>query len=107
MRWELEWQEKNFVVQAAIERGQPIPEWLQNEPLLLPGDEFYMSAFYELSTCRSYGWTLGPIPWRDIIFYAQYAGLEEDLLPVFVRSLRAMDTVYMEYIDKKTPGGKK
>lgn len=106
MRWELDWQEKNFVAQAAIERGQPVPEWLLNEPLLLPGDRFYISAFYELSTCRSFGMTVGPIPWRDIIYYAQFAQLDDDLLSVFVRALRAMDAVYLEYVKKKTPKGK-
>lgn len=84
-----------------------MPEFLTSEPLLLPGDEFYITAFYELSTCRSYGWSLGPIPWRDIIYYADFAVLDEDLLPVFVQSIRAMDTVYLEYVKKKTPEGKK
>ena len=80
---------------------------MQNEPLLLPGDEFYLTAFYELSTCRSIGWALGPIPWRDIIFYAHYAELEADLLPVFVLALRAMDAAYLEYAKRKTPEGNK
>jgi len=74
---------------------------LQNEPILLPGDNFYLTAFYELSTCRAFGWTLGPIPWRDLVFYAQYAGLEEDLFPVFVLTLRAMDAVYLEHSKKR------
>lgn len=84
-----------------------MPEFLTSEPLSLPGDEFYITAFYELSTCRSYGWSLGPIPWRDIIYYADFAVLDEDLLPVFVQSIRAMDAVYLEYVKKKTPEGKK
>ena len=73
----------------------------------MPCEEFYTAAFYELSTCRSYGLAQGPIPWRDIIYYAEYAGLDMDLLPLFVRVLRAMDTVYLQYINKRAPKGKK
>lgn len=60
-----------------------------------------MSAFSELSTCRQIGMATGPIPWGDIIEFARFSGLDESLLELFLRVIRAMDTVYLEWISKK------
>lgn len=93
------------MVEAAKARGVPAPEWLDEVPVLIDGDEFYLQAFNELSTCRQIGFGVGPIPWRDIIFFAEYARLDETMLPIFVRIIRAMDRVYLEWSDKKKPHG--
>lgn len=93
--------EKGFVLEASIERGRKLPKWASHEPSLLNGDEFYLEAFWELSTCRSIGMALGPIPWRDIVLYAQFVGLEYDLVTVFVGVIRSMDRAYLEWADKK------
>lgn len=65
------------------------------------GDDFYLNAFYELSTCRQIGMSLGPIPWTAIIEFAEFSGLDSEILPVFVLSIRAMDAVYLEWTSKK------
>jgi len=49
--------------------------------------------------------SLGPIPWRDIVYYARYFELDEDLLPLFVRVIRAMDSVYLEWKRKQAKSG--
>lgn len=79
-------------------RGLPIPDWAE-EPVQYPGDDFYLSAFMELSTCRQY--QFGPVPWTAIIEYAEFAGLDSEILPVFVLCIRAMDSVYLDWIEKK------
>lgn len=33
--------------------------------------------------------------------YAEFSGLDSEILPVFVLSIRAMDVVYLEWQDKK------
>jgi hypothetical protein len=78
------------------------------EPDVLPGDEFYLEAFWDLSTCRASGMGIGSIPWRDIVFYADYMRLEPDIKQVFVPTIRAMDAVFLEHMDKKqqTSSGK-
>ncbi|MHA1859165.1 MAG: phage tail assembly chaperone [Candidatus Thorarchaeota archaeon] len=101
MRWELEYSEKAFVVEAALERGLPIPSFARNEPGIYPQDMFFLSAFGELSTCRQIGMAAGPIPWRDIIEFARFSELDESLLDMFVRVIRTMDNVYLEWMRKK------
>jgi len=82
-------------------RGQPIPKFLVPPPLVTPEDQFYLSGFWELSTCRQFGFGIGPIPWGEVIRFAQFAGLDDHLTGVFLRTIRAMDTVYMEWWSKK------
>jgi len=90
-----------FIIEASALRGVPPPKFLDDEPLLLPGDEFYMTAFYRLDTCRSIGMSYGPIPWRDIVMYADREGLDSDLVQLFVYVIRSMDGEYLRLADKK------
>ena len=67
------------------------------EPLLLPGDQFYFNAFHELSTTRSIGFSIGPIPWDKIVSYAEIAGLDEDLRTDFQQVIRVLDNAYLKW----------
>jgi len=94
------------MVQVMEERGRSVPAWFNEEPALLPGDEFYMDSFWELSTCREVGMGMGPIPWDKIIMYSSYFQLEPDIRNVFVLTIRAMDTVYLKWHDDKREADK-
>lgn len=65
------------------------------------GDEFYLSAFSELNTCRRAGFGLGPIPWTAIIAFAEQYELEYDLKSTFLRVIRALDQEFLEYKAEK------
>jgi len=82
------------------------------------GDHVYITAFWELSTERSYGQYLGPIPWSKIIFYGERLGLDETMVPVFTRVIRELDEAFLadqrenlgrrtEQTKPGTPGGKR
>lgn len=58
---------------------------------------FYIAAFWDLSTCRSFGMGIGPIPWRDIVAYARQARLAEDVASVFVYVIRQLDAEYLSW----------
>lgn len=90
-------------MEAAESRGIPLPEWAKNEPQLPDGDEFYLAAFSELSTCRPFGMTLGPIPWRDIVLYADYHELDSMNRQFFARAMRQLDTAYLTWQKGKKP----
>lgn len=57
-----------------------------------------MRAFYDLNTGRNNG---GPIPWRDVVDYASYAGLDAEVTPAFCRILRAMDVAFLGWLDEE------
>lgn len=44
---------------------------------------------------------MGPIPWDKIVEYADFVGLEKDMARVFVLTIRSMDSIYLDWVDKK------
>jgi hypothetical protein len=72
------------VAQKAAREGiqRPLPpkvsELLAQEPAVEESDRLFMDAFWALSTCRSSGFGIGPIPWLAIDQYAQRHGYDDD-----------------------------
>lgn len=85
------------IVQQAIRAKAPIPERILNAPALLPGLEFYYTAFLELSTCRSAGFGVGPIPWTAVNDYATRLGLTDDEFEGFSVVLKRLDAAYVSH----------
>ena len=97
-----------FSIDAAIEKGRPLPDWYLDEPPILDSDAFYLNAFDSLSTTRQSGFNgPGPIPWDQVLAYAADAGLDEEMIVIFKDVVRAMDVAYMEWVSdnqkRKTP----
>ena len=59
------------------------------------GDEFYIRAFWELSSCRDFGQFIGPIPWDKIVLYGERKGLDSDMINVLEVVIRELDEVYL------------
>lgn len=68
-----------------------------NKPEIDPVNNFYLQAFYDLGTCRNIGQVMGPIPWNIIVQYADYYGLEIDITDLFIRVVRSLDLVYLDW----------
>lgn len=56
-----------------------------------------MSAFWELSSTRNFGWVIGPIPWTAMVQYAHHHHLEPDMINVFIQVMRELDDVYIRH----------
>jgi hypothetical protein len=87
-------------VQAGLEKGRPAPDWYADEPAIHPEEEWYVQAFYDLSTCRNTGMSLGAIPWRDIMLYAEFHEIDDQLFPIFKAVITAMDATFLRFHDK-------
>lgn len=62
------------------------------------GDDFWMRAFWELSSCRYFGaGAIGPIPWNRVREYAAAKGLDDMLVSVFEDVMRELDEEYLRY----------
>lgn len=61
------------------------------------GDSFYLNAFWDLSSERSFGQVIGPIPWSRAIQFADRAGLDRPMTSVFVRVIRILDGAYLNW----------
>lgn len=81
--------------------GIELPEHLANAPTLSIGLGLYYNAFQDLSTCRSIGMSLGPIPWTAMNDYChtyEIGGIQREQLFMYVES---MDNTYREFVEKK------
>lgn len=88
-----------FSVESAIAKGRPVPDWYENEPGLLPGDDFYLAEFWELDTTRQRGGgVLSPIATTEIERRAERRhGFEGDVLLLYERVLRALDDAFLTW----------
>lgn len=107
MRWELRyardgWAHESGQYAAATGRE---PEWIAKCPPLARGEEFYIRAFWELSSCRLFGMVVGPIPWNHILLYAQFKQLDPEITDLFIRVIRELDEAYLS--DQRTEQRKK
>lgn len=75
----------------------PIPESIQNAPVLLPGLEFYYAAFWNLTTDRPIGMAEGPIPWSSMQRYCAQHGVTGFDFDRFIVLMRMMDNAYGEH----------
>jgi hypothetical protein len=93
-------------VEAAKAKNRPLPSWYLEEPPLLWPCDYFMNAFWALSTERQIGMAPGPIPWSKMVEYGRYSGLEDDMIELLVFLMRYMDTAFREWRseqDKKRP----
>lgn len=81
--------------------GDPIPDRIQNAPTLAPGLYLYYLAFQELSTCRSAGFGVGPIPWMAIDRWAVAAELDMEQREDLFYFVHRMDQAYIDWSTKK------
>ena len=80
--------------------AQPDNKWLQdriaNSPLITePYHSFLFDAFWELSTERQIGMSLGPIPVTAMMSHADLYDLTKPETLAFIKVMRAMDNLYL------------
>lgn len=80
----------------------PIPDRILNAPLLPACLEFFVNAFWELSTCRSSGMGLGPIPLTAIFEYGRFYDCSDDLMEDLKQHVQMLDGVYMKHEARKS-----
>lgn len=86
-------------------RGLPPPGG--EPPELLPGLDWFVAAFHELSTCRSVGMGEGPIPWTAVQKYCEAMGLRGPGAHAMHHHIRAMDREYLEIRAKQEEARRK
>jgi hypothetical protein len=88
-------------VEVLIERGQPPPSWYEEEPDYPPGLDFYMRAFWQLSTERQIGFSVGPIPVSKIEEFGEKRGYDPITLDIFRHLIREVDAAYLDWLTKE------
>lgn len=85
----------SWQIESAIAKGRDLPDWYIKEPPELPCDEFYISSYFDLMSCKNYEG--GPLPWDKIRQYAvEYKQLDQDLLELFTSVMYALDAAFQK-----------
>ena len=92
------------IVKQCMRDRLPLPDAIANAPTLQLGLDLYFDAFWDLSSCRMSGFTLGPIPWSAIFDYALAYAYDEDQRENLVHYIRVMDNAYRDFYATKTGG---
>ncbi len=88
---------EDWVIEQALQQGIPLPEKIANAPELKSGLDIYLTAFNRLSTCRSIGMGLGPIPWICIGQYADVQELDQDHRDALYYHIEQMDSAFLKW----------
>jgi hypothetical protein len=87
----LRYQRDGFVVDALLERGKPLPDWVLDEPVLEQFEDFYIRAFYCLITERRGGVC---IPHSEIVTFGERSGLSSAMIGTFTTIIWTLETAY-------------
>lgn len=87
-------------VELGLEKGRPAPEWYLDKPELDSSSMLYLYFFNQLSSCRSVGMGIGPIPWTAIITYAEFREFNYRETITFVNIIQLLDSVFLEEANK-------
>lgn len=85
------------MIDAAIERGDEIPEEILNAPEVRDDLHFYFTAYLELSSERVPGFGARPLPWSKVIEYGHYYGADD--VDEFRAIMQAVDALYLEFLE--------
>lgn len=80
--------------------GMPLPDALKNPPELLPGLDFYLSAFHTLNSCRSMGMGLGPIPWTSVVEYGKMYCTTRESFDDLQFHVKSLDECYLTWVNE-------
>ena len=89
------------ILDACARTREPIPEKIQNRPVLLPGLEFYLQAWQELGYDRPLGFGVGPIPTASFRSYVHDMDMDDDDAERFHFIVREVDNFFVGHANKK------
>lgn len=105
MKWELKYQRDGWSIQSGKAKGRAIPQWYLDEPQIDDLDLWFMEAFWDLTTTRSFGQVPGPISWSSIQFWASVHLLDSKTTSTLHWVIREMDNVYLDWMFKELKNG--
>lgn len=94
------------IIRQCMRGRLPLPERIANAPRLQIGLELYYDAFWELGSCRAFGWSMGPIPWVAINDYAETFDFDGEQREALFHYVRVMDQAYLNFHAPKDTGNK-
>lgn len=79
---------------------------IPDPPVMTSTDLWFLEAFYDLSSDRSVGMAVGPIPYTAIIAYVQYWQYDDQTAYMVIEIVKALDSVYMTIVNQDIQKGR-
>ncbi len=99
MRYKSEQRDEAFIIEQHQRANRPLPKSILEAPRLMLGLDFYMNAFYDLTTCRySQG---GPRPHSEIARWCDDNGIVGLEFERFATIIRSLDNEMLSISNKK------
>lgn len=90
------------IVEQCVRTRQPYPDTIANAPELMPGLSLFYIAFLDLTSCRSLGYSQGPIPWLAIHHYCEAHEIEGEQKEDVFYHIARLDKTYLDWSAKKS-----
>jgi hypothetical protein len=79
-----------------------LPKFLEDEPIINDGLEFYLIAYFDLGTTRQVGFGMAPISYFSIRDYARDYGIEsQDDFENFESYIRELEKVEFKIVERR------
>lgn len=95
---------ERLIITQCQREGLALPDKIANAPELHMGLELYYDAFWDLTTCRPAGFSLGAIPWSAVHEYGQAFDFSYEQRDWMHYLIRVLDQAYMKHHAPKKGG---
>ncbi len=89
-----------------LDLGRPVPSGYLNQPEIEVEYQFFYEAFWELSSDRQSGMSVGQIPSGSIARFASDLEMDTDAADFLRAVLRSLDNIYLSHQSGKHPDDK-
>lgn len=89
------------IVEQCVRGRLPYPDAIANAPELHPGLNLFYTAFLDLTSCRTLGYSQGPIPWLAIHHYCEANEIEGEQREDMFYHVAHLDKAYLDWSAKK------
>lgn len=89
---------EELILRQCQQQRLPIPAAIANAPEINLGEDFFLGAYLELSTCRVQD---GPIPWWALVQYAEVHDVTGILFEELMYIVRHLDSEMANYRNEK------
>lgn len=89
------------IVEQCVRSRQPFPTTIANAPELHPGLYLFYTAFLDLTSCRTLGYSEGPISWLAIHYYCEANEIEGEQREDVFYHVSHLDKTYLDWSRKQ------
>lgn len=89
------------LAKQALRARQEMPDRIANAPVLFPGLQIYLQAFFDLDFERSHSMGATHIPFSSVVDYARAFEFDEEMTEDLIYFIRQMDIEHVKLIAKK------